>query len=289
HIDHICEEVSSVHSKLGDMLSFIVHQIFVEIKSSLPALVTTTLKEQMRGLLLDALKDTLPQLIKDSIKSSVLKSITEELPHIEAHKELSKSLQTNIRTSIKLKDMVSLLESAEVFKKANAKGDKWEKSNPETPKDTDFSHTPLRESTPTRVKSKGKGIATEEPLKDIMSFMEEGEQELRKMFNQATLKGRSKKWHEHKAKKVKIIEEYNHLISFRADPLLITKISYVVNTNKEATIKITRGDNPLNLIVHLNFRIRTLGFSEWLEVHALASKKTGKLNDMLLQSLRAKF
>nr|GFB06351.1 hypothetical protein [Tanacetum cinerariifolium] len=49
--------------------SFIVHQIFVEIKSSLPALVTTTLKEQMRGLLLDALKDTLPQLIKDSIKS----------------------------------------------------------------------------------------------------------------------------------------------------------------------------------------------------------------------------
>ncbi|GJV24001.1 hypothetical protein Tco_1376696 [Tanacetum coccineum] len=54
-------------------------------------------------------------------------------------------------------------------------------------------------------------------------------------------------------------------------------------------MKITRGDNPLNLIVHPNFRLKSLGFSEWLEVHALASKKTGKSNDMLLQSLREKF
>ncbi|GJW82355.1 hypothetical protein Tco_0146330 [Tanacetum coccineum] len=64
---------------------------------------------------------------------------------------------------------------------------------------------------------------------------------------------------------------------------------YVLNPNKEATMKITRGDNPLNLIVHPNFRLRTMGFSEWLEVHALASKKSRKSNDMLLQSLRAKF
>ncbi|GJY15708.1 hypothetical protein Tco_0386130 [Tanacetum coccineum] len=31
------------------------------------------------------------------------------------------------------KDMVSLLEAAEVFKKANAEGEKWEKNNPESP------------------------------------------------------------------------------------------------------------------------------------------------------------
>nr|GFA56027.1 hypothetical protein [Tanacetum cinerariifolium] len=91
------------------------------------------------------------------------------------------------------------------------------------------------------------------------------------------------------AKKAKIMKEYNHQISFRADPLPITKISYVADSNKEAPMKITREDNLLNLIVHPNFRLRTLGFSEWLEVHALASKKTGKSNDMLLQSLREKF
>ncbi|GJS93368.1 hypothetical protein Tco_0800336 [Tanacetum coccineum] len=80
------------------------------------------------------------------------------------------------------------------------------------------------------------------------------------------------------------MEEYNHQISFRADQLPITKISYVVNQNKEATMKITKSDNPLNLVVDPNFRLKTLGFSEWMEVHALASKKSRKSNDMLLQS-----
>ncbi|GKE37543.1 hypothetical protein Tco_1460948 [Tanacetum coccineum] len=38
-----------------------------------------------------------------------------------------------------------------------------------------------------------------------------------------------------------MMEEYNHQIFFRADTLPITKISYVVNSRKEATMKITRG------------------------------------------------
>ncbi|GKA77114.1 hypothetical protein Tco_0783575 [Tanacetum coccineum] len=37
------------------------------------------------------------------------------------------------------------------------------------------------------------------------------------------------------------MEEYNHQISFRADSLPITKISYVVNSRKEETMKITKG------------------------------------------------
>ncbi|GJY05956.1 hypothetical protein Tco_0371896 [Tanacetum coccineum] len=96
------------------------------------------------------------------------------------------------------------------------------------------------------------------------------------MFNQATLKAQTKKWTKHEAKKAKILEEYNHHISFR-DPLPITKISYVVNLNKEATMKITRGDNPLNLIVHPNFKLKTLGFSEWLE-----AKKLGLPSPLIL-------
>ncbi|GKB17224.1 hypothetical protein Tco_0851147 [Tanacetum coccineum] len=101
-----------------------------------------------------------------------------------------------------------------------------------------------------------------------------------------TLKAQAQKWTEHEAKKAKMMEEYNHQISFRADKLPITKISYVVNFRKEATMKITKGDNPLNLIVHPNFRLKQ---REWLEVHALASKKSGPSNNLLLQSLRAKF
>ncbi|GJT57813.1 hypothetical protein Tco_0992867 [Tanacetum coccineum] len=106
-------------------------------------------------------------------------------------------------------------------------------------------------------------------ISDLKAQKDKFEQELRKMFNQATLKAHAKKWTEHDAKKAKILEECNHQISFRADPLPITKISYIVNTNKEATMKIIRGDNPLNLIVHPNFRLKSMGFSEWLEAKKL--------------------
>ncbi|GJX39948.1 hypothetical protein Tco_0254938 [Tanacetum coccineum] len=74
-----------------------------------------------------------------------------------------------------------------------------------------------------------------------------------------------------------MMEEYNHQISYRADPLPIRKIIYVVNSRKEATMKITRGDNPLNLIVHLNFRLKTLGSSEWLESKRLGLPPPPKL------------
>nr|GEV46178.1 hypothetical protein [Tanacetum cinerariifolium] len=75
-----------------------------------------------------------------AIKSFVTESIAEELPQVEAQKELSQSLHNKMKKSISLKDliimfkdMISLLEAAEVFKKANAEGEKWEKNNPEAP------------------------------------------------------------------------------------------------------------------------------------------------------------
>ncbi|GJW30215.1 hypothetical protein Tco_0047090 [Tanacetum coccineum] len=112
-------------------------------------------------------------------------------------------------------------------------------------------------------------------ISDLKAQKDKSEQELRKMFNQATLKAQAKKWTEQEAKKARILEEYNHLISFRADPLPITKISYTVNSNKEATMKIIRGDNPLNLIIPPNFRLKSSGFSEWLEWVMDQAKKLG--------------
>ncbi|GJV72146.1 putative reverse transcriptase domain-containing protein [Tanacetum coccineum] len=165
-LGHLHEEPCLLHNKVNQLESNITKHVSDSIQSTVPLIVTNTLKEQLPSLLSDALKDTLPQLIKDSIKSSVLKSIT-ELPHIKAQKELSKSLHNNMRKSIRLKvrkgmkevrdklsfyastvdtnsqhvqdlrimfkDMVSLLEEAEVFIKANAEGEKWEKNNPESP------------------------------------------------------------------------------------------------------------------------------------------------------------
>ncbi|GJV36047.1 hypothetical protein Tco_1408524 [Tanacetum coccineum] len=59
----------------------------------------------------------------------------------------------------------------------------------------------------------------------------------------------------------------------KAHPLPITKISYKINNStKEASMRITRDNQPLNLTVYDRFVLKMLGFSEWLEVHALASK-----------------
>ncbi|GKA73770.1 hypothetical protein Tco_0780072 [Tanacetum coccineum] len=52
---------------------------------------------------------------------------------------------------------------------------------------------------------------------DLKAKKDKSEQELMKMFNQATLKALAQKWTEHEAKKAKMMEEYNHQISFRAD------------------------------------------------------------------------
>nr|GEU77613.1 uncharacterized mitochondrial protein AtMg00810-like [Tanacetum cinerariifolium] len=333
--DDTHENEVSKSDHLGDMESFIFHQISMEIKSSLPSLVTTTLKEQLPGLLLDSLKYTLPQLIKDSIKSSVSESIAEELPQEKNNPETPKDTYVQGEQSV-AKENTEIAMITHKSKEKKLEGPEEQQKSVQEFTDqlfatysSKFSPTPLREPTPHRDSAKGKEVAIiEEQVNQLVSYQEEGgyipkmpkiksfitpegtlsqeeyinqikklkrlsdlkaekeksEQELKKIFNQATLKAQTRKWTKHEAKKAKMMKEYNHQISFRADPLPITKISYVVDSNKEATMKITRGDNPLNLIVHPNFRLRTL-----LEVYALASKKTGKSNDMLLQSLRAKF
>nr|GEY44453.1 hypothetical protein [Tanacetum cinerariifolium] len=141
-----------------------------------------------------------------------------------------------------MNDMVYFLDSAQVFRKANAEREKDER--------------------------KGKGIATEEnPLKDLIPLMDK----LQEMQRLAFLK-RRKKSHG------------------RADSLPVTKIRYRINNStKEASMQIIKDNNPLNLTVYENFVLKMLGFSEWLKVHALASKVTRKSNNVLLKNLKAKF
>nr|GEV05574.1 retrovirus-related Pol polyprotein from transposon TNT 1-94 [Tanacetum cinerariifolium] len=105
------------------------------------------------------------------------------------------------------------------------------------------------------------------------------------MLSLIPLRGSTK----HEEKKAKLVNEYYKCIQGRTNPLPITKISYIINSRKEPTIRIARGNDPLNLTVYLNFRLRMPGFSEWIKVHALASKKTSKSIDSLLQSLKSKF
>ncbi|GKD16102.1 hypothetical protein Tco_1205260 [Tanacetum coccineum] len=146
-----------------------------------------------------------------------------------------------------------------------------------------FAPSPPREPTPLRDPSKGKGVPFVTPegilsQEDIMAQLKEmkrlaelkaknekSESSLKKMFNPSTVRAQAHKMAKYEQKKAKMLDEYNKCIHERADQLPITKISYK------------------------KFRLKTLGFSEWLEVQALASKNSSKSNDLLLQSLRAKF
>ncbi|GKC24336.1 hypothetical protein Tco_1026486 [Tanacetum coccineum] len=85
-------------------------------------------------------------------------------------------------------------------------------------------------------------------------------------------------------------DKYNHYINFRDDPLPITKFSYKVNNaSKEATMRITRNNQPFNIKIYDKFILKMLRFSEWLELHALASKRQSTSNDQLLKNQKAKF
>nr|GEY73517.1 retrovirus-related Pol polyprotein from transposon TNT 1-94 [Tanacetum cinerariifolium] len=116
------EELRTLNTKVDQLESNISKKVIDDIQSFVPSIVADTLKANLHGLLSEALKNTLPRMINDSIKQSVSDFIEEKLPVFDAQ---------DLR--LIFKDMVLLLKAAEVFKKANADGEKREKNNLETP------------------------------------------------------------------------------------------------------------------------------------------------------------
>ncbi|GKC97916.1 hypothetical protein Tco_1168191, partial [Tanacetum coccineum] len=77
----------------------------------------------------------------------------------------------------------------------------------------------------------------------------------------------------------------------KAQEQRLTKIeSQRVNkSTKIATMNITINNQPMNYKIFEDFRFKMLGFTKWLELHKLASRKQGAANDQLLKNLKAKF
>nr|GEV18935.1 kinesin-like protein KIN-14C [Tanacetum cinerariifolium] len=297
HLDHIYEEVSSLHSKLKDMQSSIVQQVSTEIESSLPALITTALTEQLLGLLLSTLKECLSSIeLSKVLKSEMGQSVTSKvcLGMEEVRDDISSQSKHQILSECYgYADPTARrgASTAEDIAPSDPKADIQEEQQPD-PQTTNDHHassvnedttlflpTPPKEPTPLRDTYKGKEVATKEPKNKLVAYMEEGGSDQKKMRSFIT-SGRTLSQEDFMAQ----LKEIK-----RTNPSPITKISYINNSQKEATMRITRGNDPLNLTVYLHFRLRMLGFSEWLEVYALASKKLGKSYDVLVESLKEKF
>nr|GEZ10339.1 hypothetical protein [Tanacetum cinerariifolium] len=111
-------------------------------------------------------------------------------------------------------------------------------------------------------------------LADLKAEKEKSKESLKRIMNLANIKAQAQKIVEYEAKRTKMLKKYNDYINQRVDELPITKISY--SSSNDATMRITRGNDPLNDVVHDKFRLKTLSFSKWLEVHALASETKSK-------------
>ncbi|GJV95025.1 hypothetical protein Tco_1546602 [Tanacetum coccineum] len=101
HMDHICKEVSFLHSRLEDLEFSIAQKVSDEIQSSLPALVTNALKKQLPGILSATLKDCLPLLIKESLQTHI-PATSEYNRFVTLQKELSKVIKSEVAKKVQV-------------------------------------------------------------------------------------------------------------------------------------------------------------------------------------------
>ncbi|GKF58261.1 hypothetical protein Tco_0171798, partial [Tanacetum coccineum] len=86
--------------------------------------------DNLQGQLSTVIKTNLNKSIRLKVRKG-MKEVRDKLSFCASTVDTNSQHVQDLR--IMFKDMVSLLEAAEVFKKANAEGEKWEKNNPESP------------------------------------------------------------------------------------------------------------------------------------------------------------
>ncbi|GJT83803.1 hypothetical protein Tco_1058145 [Tanacetum coccineum] len=111
-----------------------------------------------------------------------------------------------------------------------------------------------------------------------------------KVMSPKELEAQAAKLAAYEAKRAKMLEEYNHYINFRADPLPITKINYRVNNStKEASIRIIRHNQPLSLIAYDMFVLKILdsvnGLKEEKEKSSKLFKKVFVKEDIVMDGM----
>ncbi|GJR55107.1 retrovirus-related pol polyprotein from transposon TNT 1-94 [Tanacetum coccineum] len=330
HLDHVCEEVSNLHSKIADMESSILQSISDEIKNSMSSLISNALKDQLPGLLFEALKECLPSILHDSLPTQLHQTVAKpikkqfniyhkvESEHfVTLQTKLTKVLKSEMRNSVSSKVRSGMQEVSDDLKTQSkslrrfcldVQDDKTNKGKElvvhtskekkdgiisvEDDSDEDdkqplskrFKITPpLDIQNPISLRS----FILEHPLKP------EEQQKSLQEFTDQLFKTTSSQFSPNpprdpsKGKEIAFIEEQvNKLVKFQEEGGSNPKPPKIKPfVTLEGPLTQEKIDEQLRELK----RLKQLGFSEWLEVHALASKKSGTSNNLLLQSLRAKF
>ncbi|GJZ08038.1 hypothetical protein Tco_0542321 [Tanacetum coccineum] len=271
HLDHICEEVIYLYSRLRNMESSIVQTVSDEIKSSVPAMITNTLKEQLSKILSATLKDCLPLIVNESLQTYHPTSNR----FVTLQKELSKVIKSEVAKKVQVVGLEGVREDLQsqtkhISKFSSSFQDMQTQLQNAIPAPTQGEHKAAENITPPELspETQGKHAYKESTL--LVSDTKVNEESGMVLYNHEkdlvdliTTEQDSEDDDDDDLDKQPLSKR------FKIMHLIPSKPHYVVNSRKEATMKITRGDNPLNLIVHPNFRLKQLGFNEWLEAKRL--------------------
>nr|GEY62253.1 hypothetical protein [Tanacetum cinerariifolium] len=192
-------------------------------------------------MIVDYFKERLPEMLFDGLNLKLLyfvHDIKKKMPKL-----IKKALNSNIPSLLK-QSLNIVHKDINVLNKLDA-----------------------RRISPTTKINKGKSIATPSDdlaLKTIMSLMEQSAQLMEKYNRLANLKKDNKE-------SGKALENMN--LSWQK----AKQKDYLVK-NKKTTMIITRNNQALNFKVYSDFKLKVLGFSECVKLHALASKRIGKHN-----------
>ncbi|GJU16882.1 hypothetical protein Tco_1144848 [Tanacetum coccineum] len=211
-----------------------------------------------------------------------------------------------------MKDMVHLLDSTSVFRKANVEGRKWEKSNPDlytidlNLQNDKMVNAQLQILNPAQGEQQLNddemaSVHEEQPSVQEITSSKQTPQSLNKfhLSQQLWLSMPYKKRTQRKGIATEE-EPVKHLMPLieqgGSDPKMLNLQQFNISRKKmtleDAQAQLTqikRNNQPLSLTVYEKFVLKKLGFIEWIEVHTLASKNKSKANDILLKNLKAKF
>nr|GEX27824.1 hypothetical protein [Tanacetum cinerariifolium] len=231
------------------------------------------------------LQSTVPELIHKSLNKVLYALNTLEIQRFASlHEELLTTIRDKVGKSVRktlwkemdiVKDRLSSVGEQQLNDDELAS---VQEKQPYVQEKTKFEQTPQitkqvpPESTALVVHSSeekdlGEKVSEEKPpskrlkLADLKAEKEKSEKKLKKVMTPAEIQAQAQKLAEYETKRAKMLAEYNHYITYRADKLPITKISYKIHkVSKDATMRIKRNNQPLS-----------------------------KANDILLKNLKAKF
>nr|GEY41935.1 hypothetical protein [Tanacetum cinerariifolium] len=305
-LGHLHEEMCILNKKIYQFESNITKKVTDDIQSFVPLIIADSLKENFLSTLggfeehsasadkgeqpptqeLLNVKQDLPVneenalILHNLVENSLEKNVSDDEPPVKKLKFLIPT-SLSILSPTPLKSILpEPIQKTEVTKMTL---DQFTKHLTKTTSSI-LSPAPLREPTlprdltPPRDESKGKGIATEEPLKEIMPYMEEGGlvPKIPSLKSFVILEGKltnkdittqvkeMKSLADLKAAKEKSEKSLHKIMNPTTIKAQAQKMAEV-NSSKEATMRITRGNDPLNVTIHDKFRLKTLGFSEWIE------------------------